>query len=120
MHIFLFVFVFREVKESTQLLYCNTAERKFNRGEKDKYSHSEKDELGKLCVKCKEEYGKKMNENKSTEKTHNEITKRRIYCSCSSRVLQRPRSIEKSVKLGKRCYDQQMRNQLEIVSLRIY
>ena len=35
------------------------ADRKFNRGEKDKYSLSEKDELGKLCVKCKEEYDKK-------------------------------------------------------------
>ena len=35
MHIFLFVFVFREVKESTQLLYSIMAERKFNRGEKD-------------------------------------------------------------------------------------
>ena len=57
MHIFLFVFVLREVKGSTQLLYCNMAERKFNRGEKDKYSLSEKDELGKdeLCVKYKEE-----------------------------------------------------------------
>ena len=49
MHIFLLVFVFREVKESTQLLYCNMAKRKFNHRETDKYSHSKKDELGKLC-----------------------------------------------------------------------
>ena len=66
MHIFLFVFVFCEVKESTQLLYCNMAERRFNRRDKDKYFLSEKDELGKLCVKYKEEYDIKINKNKST------------------------------------------------------
>ena len=58
MHIFLFVFVFREVKESTQLLYCNMAERKFNRREKDKYSLSKKMNL-ENSVKYKEEYEKK-------------------------------------------------------------
>ena len=80
------------------------AERKFNCGEKGKHCLSKKDKLGKPCAKYKEEYDKKINENKSTVnfnvlmkdgKTHNEITRRRIYCSCSSRVLQRPRRIEK-------------------------
>ena len=60
------MFVFREVKESTQVLYCNMAERKFDREEKDKYSLSEKYELRKFCAKYKEEYDKKINENKST------------------------------------------------------
>ena len=60
MHIFLSAFVFRELKESTQLLYCGMAERKFNRGEKDKYSLSEKDELGKLCVNTRKNMTKKL------------------------------------------------------------
>ena len=129
MHIFLFVFVFREVKESTQLLYCNMAERKFNREEKDKYSLSEKDELGKLCVKYKEEYDKKINENKSTvnfnERRKKQTTKlqREGYIACAVRKYYKDLEglknddpvMKKAVRLGKRCYDQQMRNQLEIV-----
>ena len=97
MHIFLSVFVFRDVKESTQLLYCNMAERKFNRREKDKYSLSEKDELGKLCVKYKEEYDKKINENKSTvnfnerRKKHTTKLPKEGYIARAVRVLQRPR-----------------------------
>ena len=40
-------------------------DRKFKRTDKEKYSLSEKEELGKLCVKYKEEYDKKVEENKN-------------------------------------------------------
>ena len=59
-------------------------ERKFKRVDKDKYSLAENNELGKLCPKYKEEYGKKIDENKNTvnfnekRKKHIKITKRRI------------------------------------------
>ena len=69
-------------------------ERKFKRGEKDKYSLKEKDDLGKLCVKYKEEYNKKIEENKNNtnynerRRKHTEKnTKRRLFSSCSSRIL---------------------------------
>ena len=40
-------------------------DRKFKRTDKEKYSLSEKEELGKLCVKYKEEYDKKVEKNKN-------------------------------------------------------
>ena len=40
-------------------------DRKFKRTDKEKYSLSEKEELGKFCVKYKEEYDKKVEENKN-------------------------------------------------------
>ena len=49
MHIFLFVFVFREVKESTQLLYCNMAERKFSLPEGEQNQRDPSIELNPLC-----------------------------------------------------------------------
>ena len=119
MHIFLFVFVFREVKESTQLLNSNMAERKFNRVEKDKCSLSEKDELVKLCVKYKEEFNKKIIRNKSTvnfnerQKKH---TTKLLWEGYIARAVQEYYKdleglrnddpvMKKAVKLGKRCYD---------------
>ena len=67
-------------------------DRKFKRTDKEKYSLSEKEELGKFCVKYKEEYDKKVEENKNAvdynektkKKTHSKIAKRRISCACSS------------------------------------
>ena len=107
------------MKESTELLYCNMAERKFNRGEKDKYSLSEKDELGKICVKYKEEYDK-INENKSTvnfnERRKKHTTKLpregyivravREYCKDLEGLKNNDPVMKNAVKLGKRSYDQ--------------
>ena len=96
------------------------AERKFNREEKDKYSLSEKDELGKLCVKYKEEYDKKINENKSTvnfnerRKKHTTKLPREGYIVHAVREYYKDLEglknndpvMKNAVKLGKRSYDQ--------------
>ena len=54
-------------------------DRKFKRTDKDKYSLSEKEELGKLCVKYKEEYDKKVEENKNAV-NYNERRKKQQNC----------------------------------------
>ena len=58
------------------------AERNFERGEKKRYSHEEKHELGKLALHYKAEYDAKMKEEmESTQISYND--KRRKHTNAS-------------------------------------
>ena len=98
------------------------------RGDKDKYSLAEKDDVGKLCVRYKEEFDKKTDENKNTvnlnerrKNTHQKLPREgyvdpvvREYYSDLEVLKNDDSIIKKAVKRGKRYYDQQMKNQFEI------
>ena len=93
------------------------ADRKFKRGNKDMYSLSEKGKLGKLCVKYKEEYDKKVDENKDAinynerRKKHTTKLPREGYLARAVREYYTDLNglknddpvMDKAVKLGKRC-----------------
>ena len=102
-------------------------DRKFKLTDKEKYSLSEKEELGKLCVKYKEEYDKKVEENNAVNynerrKKHSKIVPRegylargvREYYSDLNGLKNDDPVMKKAVKLGKRCYGNQIASQCDI------
>ena len=102
--------------------------RKFVRGKNDKYSLVEKDELGKLCKKYKDEYDAKVDEYKKQVnwndkmKKHTKKLPREGYLARAVREyypdLQGLKHddpiLVKAVKLGKRCYDQVVEDENEV------
>ena len=102
--------------------------KKFVRGEKDKYTLAEKEELGKLCKRFKEEYDAKVEQNKDKanwskrERKHTKMLPKEGYIARAVRAyypdLQDLKHndpiLEKAVKLGKRCYDQAMKDENEV------
>ena len=103
-------------------------DRKFKRTDKEKHSLSEKEELGKLCVKYKEEYDKQVEEYKNAV-NYNERRKKhtaklpreeylaravREYYSDLNGLKNDDHGMKKAVKLGKRCYENQIASQCDI------
>ena len=102
--------------------------RKFVRGEKDKYDLAEKEELGMLCKKYKDEYDAKVEELKNKVnwndkmKKHTQNLPREGYVARAVReYFPDIRSLKstdpvliKAVKLGKRCYEKVSKDESEI------
>lgn len=104
------------------------ADRKFKRGEKEKYSLYEKEELGKLCRKYKEDYDEKVQRH-GNHATYNAKRKKhttplpqegyiaravREYYSDLKDLKHDNPVLVKAIKLGKRCYERQSQDAVEV------
>ena len=97
----------------------NIAERKFIRAERGKYTLEEKEALGKLCKKYKDEYDLKIKETfhklnyNEKMKKHTKSSPRKGYIARAARefyldlknVKHNDPNLESVIKLGKRCYE---------------